>query len=432
MKKKYQVLAGLAVIVAVALWLAGCDHYVCTSGATFGGSCTASGSGLGTTGPGGSATAAFIFAVDTTGGTSGTATNGTIDGFTLNTTTNSLAPTANYTAPTVPLGDPGVGMVVAQGKYLYAAFQSTRQIFGWTISSTGTLTSVSNNTPYSAAFLASASTVVGQQTMITNPAGTLLFIAVPGSSEIVVYSIGGGGALTLASTMPTPGFAPLNLTTDGLGKYLYATEGNSVSHTPNTGIAEFSINSTNGTLTSIGTLATPMWQVAGEPTGKFLIGTTGESQLVNGTTDDDHLYVFSIASAGTPGALTELSPSTSTGTDSPFTIAVQPNANGNLVYSFGIADAQFGGFNPIEGFSINSSGTLTGLQGSPFAIQQGYWGQFDQTGAFLLEYGATVNVSTGIVTTQINAMSVGSGGTLNVISPLTLVTQGYWAVTDAP
>lgn len=428
MKTKFQALVGLAAVVLIAMWLAGCDHYVCTSGATFGASsCTPSGSGLGSSG-GGNATAAFVFAVDTAGGTTGTPSNGTIDGFTLNTTANTLAPTANYTAPTVPPGDPGVGMVVAQGKFLYAAFGlgTTPEIFGWTISSSGGLTQIGNPTP--APFLNNASTTVGQQGMVTNPAGTLLFIAVPGSDEIVVYSIGSGGALTLSSTMPTPGFASLNLTTDGLGKYLYATDGNPVSHTPNTGIAEFSINSTNGTLTSIGTLPTPMWQVAGEPTGKFLIGTTGMAQLINGG-DDFHLFVFSI---GATGALTELSPPTTTGTDSPFTIAVQPNANGNLVYSFGIADVQFGGFNPIEGFSINSSGTLTEIQGSPFAIQQGYWGQFDQSGAFLLEYGATQNTGTGVVTTQINAMSVGSGGTLTLISPLTLFTQGYWVVTDAP
>src|SRR5271169_5601397 len=157
-----------SVVVLTTMWLVDCGHYVC--GTTFGNaSCTASGGGI-SQGGGTSTTAAYVFAVDTLAGT--------VDGYTLNTTANTLAATANYTAPTIPK-DMGAGMVVAQGKYLYAAFRSTNQIFGWSISSGGGLTAVSGS-PYPAAFLTSINAgEVGQQNMITDPAGTLLFFSDP-------------------------------------------------------------------------------------------------------------------------------------------------------------------------------------------------------------------------------------------------------------
>ena len=49
-----------------------------------------------------------------------------------------------------------------------------------------------------------------------------------------------------------------------------------------------------------------MWQVQGEPTGKYLIGTTGQSVAVNGI-DNDNLYVFGITTSGAnAGAITQI------------------------------------------------------------------------------------------------------------------------------
>lgn len=410
------------VVVASTMWLAGCGHYTC--GVTFGASsCTASGSGLGTTGGSGSATAAFVFAVDTS--------SGTVDGYTLNTTANTLSTTSSYTAPTIPK-DLGAGMVVAQGKYLYAAFGSTNQIFGWAISSSGGLGTVSGS-PYSASFVSSINTgVVGQQNMITNPAGTLLFFSDPVANQIFVYSIGSGGGLSPASGSPfAVPFGPLNLTTDGKGKYLYATDGFYGNHTGSQ-IAAFSIGS-SGALTAVAgsPFPYPMWQVAGEPSGKYLIGTTGNSKPSSGV-DDDHLYVFSINQ--TTGAITPVSGSPFATQFSPFTIAVQPNSTGNLVYSFGVNDTDTG-YNPIEGYQISaSSGALTLVSGSPFSnIQLGFWGQFDQSGAFLFDYSAVVPVGSNTVVTTLGALDVGTGGAITQpVSPVILTTQGYWAVADAP
>jgi 6-phosphogluconolactonase (cycloisomerase 2 family) len=417
---KMQIRAVLVFTLALAmLALSGCDHYNCSSGANFGSSsCTSTGTGLGT-GTTGSATAAFVFAVDTAG---------TIDGYTLNTQAGSFAATSGYTAPTVPTNDGGVGMAVAQSQFLYTGFAATNQIYGWTISSSGDLTAISGS-PVSAPFLADVGGGFGTASMITNPAGTLLFLADTFQNQIYVYQIGSGGVLTVPATaFSTGSVSPVNMTTDGLGKYLYATESFS-SHT-GTEIAAFTIGSTGSLTPVVGSpFAFPMWQVQGEPSGKFLIGTTGQSMGINGA-DNDQLYVFNIAQSGSnAGALTQVSGTFQT-TYSPFSIAVQPSTGGNLVYSFGFNDA-LAGFNAAEGFSIDSSsGVLTEVSGSPFTnIALGSSAQFDQSGAFLFVYGIVDSSST--FSYPLSPVDVASGGALTEpISSATLATAGQWVVTD--
>lgn len=408
-----------SLVVLATMCLVGCGHYTC--GTTFGSStCTPSGSGLSQDG-GTSTNAAYVFAADSS--------SGTIDGYTLDTTANTLGPTSGYTAPTIPK-DMGAGMVVAQGTFLYAAFRSTNQIFGWTISNSGGLTSITGS-PYSALFLTSINSgAVAQQNMITNPAGTFLFFSDPVQNTIYVYSIGSGGALTAVTGSPFPaGISPLNLATDGLGKYLYATDGFFGNHTASQ-VAAFAISST-GSLTTVpgSPFGFPMWQVAGEPTGQFLIGTTGNSVPSSGV-DDNHLYVFSINQ--TTGALAQVGTPVPT-VYSPFTIAVQPNKGGSLVYSFGINDTDTA-YNPIEGYQIGSTGTLIAVSGSPFGtVATGYWGQFDQSGGLLFDYSSVVDPSTNTVVTTLGGLGVGSGGVLTQpTTPLTLTTGGYWVVTDVP
>jgi len=117
-----------------------------------------------------------------------------------------------------------------------------------------------------------------------------------------------------------------------------------------------------------------------------MIGTSGNSAAPGFNTsgvDDLHLYTFSI---GTTGALTEVGSFTTQ--YSPFSIAVSPNSGGNLVYSFSFNDTGTA-FNSAEGYSISSTGTLTALSGSPFSgLTDGSWGQFDQSGQFLIDYAS--------------------------------------------
>lgn len=405
----------IAGTLPVMMWLTGCGHYRC--GATFGASsCTQSGSGFSSNGN--TATGAYVFAVNK---------SGTIDGFTLDTKANTLAATASYTGPAVPKNDEGSGMAIAQKKYLYAGFPTTDQIFGFAIGASGGLTAMTGS-PYTAPYL--AGTITGTSAMITNPAGTLLFVASLTSNQVFAYQIGTGGTLAAATGSPfTMPFVPANLATDGLGKYLYVTERSS-SHS-SAAVAAFSIGS-SGTLTAVvgSPFSYPMWQVQGDPSGKYLIGTTGKSLAFTGT-DDFHLYVFSIQqSGGNAGAITPVSGSPFATTYSPWGITMQPNTNGTYVYSFSINDTDTA-YNSVEGFQLDaSSGSLTVLQSSPFtSVSNGFWGQTDQSGQFLFVYGGfTTN---GTVTTTLGALDVGSGGALTQPIPVAdLATSGFWAVTD--
>jgi 6-phosphogluconolactonase (cycloisomerase 2 family) len=419
-----QVRTGLMLIVAMAVMgLASCGHYTC--GVTFGNS-TCAGGPVSLNGGTGSADAAFLFVSD------GTASPGSIQGYTLDTNVNppTLKATTSYTPPSTPGNDSGMGMAVAQKKFLYTAFGSNGQIFGWTISTTGILSAVQGS-PYTVSplFGSGFSSVFDTHRVITNPAGTLLFIGDEGGSRIYVYQIGSAGALTAVAGSPFPApFAPGYMTTDGLGNFLYFTD--SLTGHTGTEIAGFSIGSGSslGVLTAIpGSFVGPpfdMWQVEGEPTGKFLIGTKGMSLTVNGA-DDKNLYVFSIAAAS--GAIIQVGAAVPT-TYSPMSIAVQSNAGGNLVYTFGYDDAGTG-FNAAEVYTISSSGTLSALNQSPFSIAAlGSEGQFDQSGGFLFEYGGIFNTNTVIYNVTFFDVVAGQP---------TLPTPeqtygGFWVATDAP
>jgi hypothetical protein len=427
-----RVRASFLMITAAAMammGLTGCDHYVCGSGAILGGTCTAGSSSLGTT-TSGSATAAFVFVADATGATS----NGTIDGYTLNTSASTFGPTSTYTAPATPLNDGGVGMVVAQATYLYTGFGTTSTIYGWSIGSAGTLTALSGS-PYAAPFMPYVPTGFGTQSIITNPAGTLLFFSAAATGtgtngpQVFVYQIGSGGALTAATGSPFAVPFTGNLATDGLGKYLYITDA-AGNHTGSE-IAAYSIAST-GALTMVA--GSPfagsnfnMWQIQGEPTGKYMIGTTGQSVAINAV-DNDALYVFSI---GTTGALAEVSGSPFVTQSSPLSIAVQSDANGSLIYTFGLTDDR-SAFNSVEGYTISSSGTLTAVTDSPFSnAAVGDQGAFDQSGAFLFVYGVVDNLSTNTISPQMGAFAVASNGDLTEpTTTLTLTSPGFFAVTD--
>jgi hypothetical protein len=421
-----RVRAALMLVIALAMMgLASCGHYVC--GANFGNSTCAAGPVSLSGGNGGNTAAAFVFVAD------GTASPGIVVGYTLDTaaTPPTLKATPNYTPPTTPNLDSGIGMAVAQKKYLYAAFGKSKSIYGWSISAAGILTAVSGsplNLPVT--FATGTTSVFDTARVITNPAGTLLFLADESGLQVFVYQIGSGGVLTSVGSPVPVGFSPGNMTTDGLGNYLYITDTSSGNHT-GTQIAAFSIGST-GTLTTVpgspfsGTNF-DMWQVQGEPTGKYLIGTKGLSKAVNSAVDDFNLYVFSIGTS--TGALaTPVVFPTQNLTDAPFNIAVQQDTGGDLVDTFGLNDSGLS-FNPVESFVLNSSGTLSAANGSPFInAEVGSEGKFDQSGGLLFVYGGIFNNNTVVYT--VNGFEV-SGS--NLTNPTSIGTYGgYWVITDAP
>ncbi|HLV89395.1 MAG TPA: hypothetical protein VKV39_20590 [Candidatus Sulfotelmatobacter sp.] len=427
MKTLLRVIFGLLVMLATLL-LSNCSPYGCK--VTFGSStCTPSGgSGFGGSGSGGGGgggggngtTAAFVYAADQAG---------TVDGLELTTNASTLTSIPSYTPPTIPTNTGGVGMVVAQKTYLYVGIAGTFQIYGYAIGSAGTLSTISGS-PFTATYLANYIGGVGQANMITNPAGTFLFISDATGNSIHVLQIGSTGGLTEIGGSPfacPAGFSsPMNLATDGLGKYLYVVSGNYSNH-QGSQVAAFSIGS-SGALAAVpgSPFAYKMWQLAGEPTGQFLVGTSGSTAYYSGVTDDDNLYVFSINQTnGAPTLLGKIPT-----VNSPFSIAMQSNSGGNLVYAFGFNDTATA-FNPIEGFSLSSTGQLSQTTGEPYSFGEGSWGQFDQSGAWLFVYASFFNSSTNTFTTQMTPLAVGTGGSLSQpVATGSLQTPGFWVVTD--
>jgi 6-phosphogluconolactonase (cycloisomerase 2 family) len=422
MAKRVRLFVSLIVMLVLAVSLVGCGHYTC--GITFGNSTCGSG-GSGGSGGGGTSTAnAFAYAVDQ---------NGSMDGYALNVTANTFGTVSTFTPPVIPANKGGVGVVVAQGKYIYAVLEDVQKIFGWSIGTNGSLTALTGF-PLS---LPSLSGISGysynQQVVITNPAGTLMFIAEATSEQIVAYQISSSGALTAVSGSPfstaAVSLAPQNMGMDGLGRFLYVSQASST-HAGTT-IVGYSVSST-GTNTGALTLISgspfniPLWQMEGDPSGNYLIGISGKTQSIDGS-DDKNLYVYSINQ--TTGALTAAPGSPMATVFAPFNIAIQPKSvNGEFIYSFSLDDAGTG-TNPIEAYKLDpASGALSLVTGSPFSLPTPTaFGQFDQSGNYLFIYsGSGSSVSLGVV-------NVASSGALTETLPATpLVTSGYFAPSDVP
>jgi hypothetical protein len=413
-----RVQASLILIMALAMMgLASCDHYNCSSGPSLGSSCTGTGSGI-SSGTGGSGTGetgtptTFIFSpiTSTTG----------VSGFTFSAAAANIYPTLNYTQATAPSGGGGE-LIAVQGKYLYASFVGTGlegQIYGWSIDSTGNLTAISGS-PF--VLPGWTGTILGG--MVPNPAGTMLFRAAPGAfqgdSTIYAMQIGDTGVLTQVAGSPFAiPFDPGSITTDGLGRYLYvaalATAESPVE------IGAYNIGS-NGALTVVAgsPFVYPMAGIAGDASGKYLIGTTSGTIADNDA--DNHLYVFGIQQTGTTaGAISPVPGSPFPTVYSPFTFALQQNSGGVLLYSFSLLTDGTG--NPIEGYQLDpSTGALTAIAGSPFLDFPESYGFFDQSGGYLF----AVNELT------LTAYQVPSSGQLTGEGSL-LEGWGSIALADAP
>ena len=359
--------AGLAVI-----GLASCGHYTC--GAGFGSStCTSSGPpSLGGGGGNGASGTVFAYLLAETGASDGMAAD------TLSLSANTFQEASAFVAPPLPLGLPLDGGTVVVNltsqKYLYIPFNNGT-VYGYAIDgATGALTSVPGS-PY---------TVLGGTSITSNPAGTLLFVSDFGTGDISVFNISPtDGSLTAVNGSPFPsGILAAQIATDGLGKYLYVTEGLGGAH-----VAALAIN--QGALSTV--IGSPftfsMSKVLGENSGKYLLGITGV---------DSHLYVFGINAQ--TGAISEIGlPLTQS---IPVDLAVSPN--GTFVYTFDGLSL------PMEGYQLNTStGAVTVLTESPFTGVNLNAGQFDQSGKFLFgvaegkvaidfgPYGA--DTSTGVI-----------------------------------
>jgi len=408
--RQFMTMKGRALLVGIVMlaemWLVGCGHYHC--GATFGASSCAAGSGGLNNGNGSNTTGAVYLFVADAGGIQGevldptAGTIKTIPGGTVSVTSGSTnAPQSDF-------------MAVAQGKYMYSGYSTWLggTIYGWSITGGGTLNAITGVQPLSAPYLV-GNFQIGSQAMITNPAGTLLFALDQTNEQVYVYTIGTGGVLAPATGSPMalpPGFKPFNLAIDGLGKYLYVSNDVTLNTTE---VATYSIGS-NGALASVGTpLSTPIRQMQGDASGKFMIGTSGGFFFNN---QDNELYVGTI---GQSGALT-VTPTTITGV--PAGVAVQPNTGANIVYSFDFPSSTGNG--TIEGFQFDlSTGALTAIAG---ITASGANGEFDPSGKYLFVVAASNGVASAL-----DAYSVSASSALT--TPVATVgwAPGGWQPVDA-
>lgn len=398
----------LLTVVLASLWTAGCGHYTC--GATFGGgsTCTPSGGGVGSGGGNGGGGGggngnggpnAFFYFLDGLGVNMG---EDTLSGGTF---TN----ISSFVAPPLPPGPLTVGgSVTVNKKFIYIPF-SNNTVFGYSVASTGVLTSVPNS-PYTATGGASAS---------TDPAGNLLFVSDSNSGLITVFTVNANdGSLTQVVGSPFPsGLSRVAMTAaDGKGKFLYATEG-----AAGAAVAALAINQSTGALSPVtgSPFAFNMSEVMGETSGKFLLGITGQTDFNSGV-GDKHIYVFSI---GSTGAIAAVAGSPFATTSSPLNFTVHPS--GSWVYTFN--EDALGGPAPIEGYQIGSSGALTALSTSPFISLKALDGQFEQSGQELFAIG--VFSGSGIITPY--SADTSTGALTDTLQPLGYPNSGF-ALTDAP
>lgn len=142
--------------------------------------------------------------------------------------------TSPFTTGTNPYG-----LVIDQsGTHLYTANKADNSISEFTINADGSLTEFVSS-PVGESYSAPTS-------LLIDKSGKFLYVTNQGSSNTAAYSIGSDGGLTLLGNSPFgAGAQPSVLATDSSGKFLFV--GNQSSPV----IQSFTLNTSNGTLTSV-------------------------------------------------------------------------------------------------------------------------------------------------------------------------------------
>src|SRR5271165_5750814 len=268
------------------------------------------------------------------------------------------ASNGGLTSITTPAGAPGGTAVTSntQRNLLYT-LTSGGQIFGYSVNtSNGSLTGIAG-APWGGAG-------VGVAFLTVDAAGQYMFVPAAQDFNVVPYTIGSGGALTIGLQVATPA-TPLTATIDPQAHFLYVPMGS-------TGTELYKI--TGGALTDLGTIpplgATKPQFVAITPSDTFAYisdGVTGVAAYTVNTST---------------GALTALPGAPFTAGPGPSAMAMTPN--GKFLY---VATTP-----AVVQFAINGDGSLTSI-GSPVAFNSPpIVMNIDPTGTYL--YVISVNSST--------------------------------------
>jgi 6-phosphogluconolactonase len=319
----------------------------------------------------------------------------------------------------------------ASGDVAYVSNSATGSTYinGYVVTS-GTLVAATGS-PYSLGFVPTA--------MVVNPTNTLLFIASASPAAIYAYTIGTGGALTLANSgvaVAAELATAMDISPDG--NYLFVLDASG------TVMEQYKITSSTGVLTLSstttfsGTSVTPTaLKVA--PSGEFIalslgqagvyvfpytestgtVNGTGGSKIVPNSTavsdtalaidSNNYLYigqtsqllVYAVSTAGVPAASPVSSPAVASG---PYSLAV--SSTGAYVYDSLYSTSVVNGY-------TSASGVITPITGSPASPFSGPTSVAaiarDSTGGFVVAAG--YNATSGV-----ELYSVGTNGGLTATS----------------
>jgi 6-phosphogluconolactonase (cycloisomerase 2 family) len=407
----------VAASLVIAIFMAGCGTKGCstaTPGSTGGSSAGASGGstpppgGCSVTGTGGgtnNSQRAFVYFMDDSAGQIAA------EGLNID-SSGSFVSVANFVPPQMPPQVIDGGLVVTSEKYLYVPLD-TGNLYGYSIDGTTGALSPLNNSPYPVNGLAGTQFAFS---IAADPNGNFVFVG--DAAGLTAFAVNSNdGSLSAVNTTPvsTGIGAPMQMATDGLGKYLYVVDG--------TSIAEFSYSST-GALTPLGTLTsslTDMAVITGEPSGKWMLGVRAQVGQQGGALDYN-VYVFSINATG---VLVGPTP-----TSTPFAPAyLVMSPNDKFVYTFNADDTSTTGTlrQPIVGLTFNSS---TGALVNPVTFDSvlADIGHIDQSGKLIFAIGQS-SVATAAGTIPISILS---DGTLSASTTHAGVAGVNYVATDAP
>jgi 6-phosphogluconolactonase (cycloisomerase 2 family) len=275
--------------------------------------------------------------------------NGTVDAFTINSTSGSLSAVAGSPFSAGPAPGAGGLALDPSTRFLYVTEMNSAAVAAFTIAAgTGVLTPIAGS-PFPA-----ANTPVQA---IVDPSGKFLYVsnlnhAFGAISAYSIDSTSGALAPIAGSPFPTqtnfPG--PNHMAIGGGGKFLYVGMSGTVN--ANHTISAFSIDPTTGALTQIPgspfTTGNDPQGLATDPGGKFLYTANSNDNTVSAFTVD-----------GSSGTLTPISGSRFATQAAPAALAIDPA--GQFLY---VGESSTKG---IEALSIDpTSGAVTPIAGSPF------------------------------------------------------------------
>ena len=242
---------------------------------------------------------------------------------------------------TLPLGDsvfPNSLATDPQHKFLYTANLNSFSISAFAIDpAAGTLSALSGS-PFSAQ---------GPWTLAVDPSSRFLYVASgPGSS--LTYSLDASGIPTYVTQTSQANGGNIGIAIAPSGKFVYTANVNA-----NT-VSFYGVDATSGALTLAGQVATGPnpGAVTLDPLGKFLFVPNKNGQSVSVYSIDPNTGVPTVV-PGSPFATGQI----------PDAVSVHPS--GNFAYVVNQAS------NSISAFAVDSSGTLSPIPGSPFAIPDG-------------------------------------------------------------